>query len=57
MIDYQEKFETMTIECEKCSFITDYEGTWKDCVAEAKEDGWRFRKVDEEWQHLCPNCK
>lgn len=57
MIDYQEKFETMTIECEKCSFITDYEGIWKDCVAEAKEDGWRFRKVDEEWQHFCSDCK
>lgn len=57
MTEYEKDLELMTMECDGCSFASSFEGDWKDCIAEAKEEGWRIVKVGEEWRHYCEDCK
>ena len=46
------------IECDSCTGI--FEGAeraeFKDVWAAAKRDGWRTRKIGNEWVHGCPKC-
>lgn len=57
MIEYEEDMEQMTMECDLCSFASTFDGTWSDCIAEAKKEGWRVVKVGGEWRHYCEDCK
>jgi hypothetical protein len=45
------------IECDSCEKTftldtDDFDTTW----SAAKRDGWRTRKIGEEWVHGCPKC-
>lgn len=47
----------LVFECDSCSEIfeadtDDFAEAW----AEAKREGWRSRKIANEWLHGCPTC-
>ena len=55
MIDRQHG--NVIIECDSCEATftlddDDFNETW----AAAKLNGWRVRKIGEEWVHGCPKC-
>ena len=56
MIDRQG--QRILIECDTCSEV--FEGAeraqWPEVWAAAKADGWRSRKIGEEWVHGCQRC-
>lgn len=56
MIDRQ--YGRVVIACDSCDAT--FEGETDDefavVWAEAKRDGWRTRKIVDEWLHGCPRC-
>lgn len=56
MIDRQGN--RILIECDSCDEVFDgAEGAEFTAVwPEAKRDGWRSRKIDDQWVHGCPKC-
>jgi hypothetical protein len=44
-------------ECDECGSEV-YGGTTEflDFIQELKNDGWRIRKVEGEWEHYCEAC-
>lgn len=56
MIDRQ--FDRILIGCDSCDAVFDgdkgaeFEAVW----ASAKDEGWRTRKIANEWLHGCPKC-
>jgi hypothetical protein len=56
MIDRQGS--KVLIECDSCDevFSGDEDAEFKDVWAAAKRDGWRTRKVGNDWVHGCPKC-
>ncbi|MFA5999348.1 MAG: hypothetical protein WC783_00005 [Candidatus Paceibacterota bacterium] len=57
MIEYNNRKEEGTITCDTCGECAYFEGSFQDCIDEAKSDGWRIY-MDEcnEWMHECPVC-
>ncbi len=51
-------YGTMYFECDLCGEISEAEGSFHDCIAQAKEDGWIvYLAEDDIWTHLCSaNC-
>ncbi len=44
-------------ECNECG--AEYPGgtlEWGQFIMDLKDEGWRFRKVNDEWEHRCPDC-
>jgi len=57
MIERNYPFENYTAFCDRCSFDKFFDfSTWNEVIQEMKNDGWRIRKVDGDWEHLCPTC-
>ena len=56
MIDRQG--HKILIECDSCSevFTGEEDQEFAEVWAEAKRDGWRTRKIAEEWVHGCRKC-
>lgn len=56
MIDRQ--FNRIVIECDSCDelFSGDVGEEFEIVWAEAKREGWRTRKIANEWLHGCPRC-
>lgn len=56
MIDRQGN--RVQIECDSCSDVfsgqedDEFAAVW----AEAKREGWRTKKIGDEWVHGCPKC-
>lgn len=46
------------IECDSCDevFEGDEGAEWSVVWPEAQRDGWRSRKIANEWLHGCPKC-
>lgn len=43
--------------CDHCGEVFDGQsGEWNEVWPEAKDAGWKSQKVEEEWQHRCPDC-
>ncbi len=40
--------------CEEAGGVTD---DFRAFVDELKAMGWLIRKEDDEWQHICPDCR
>lgn len=57
MIEYDNDDETMTMTCDARGCIEDVEleGSFQDCVDQAKQLGWKIKNVDGEWLHFCPD--
>lgn len=60
MIDYQYYEHVMIMSCDNdiCDEQSVFIGTFKESIAEAKEEGWKvFKKNTDEWGHICPFCR
>ena len=58
MIDYIHRTSTMTLECDICGEEAEFNGDWKYCIIEAKENGWIIIKKKGVFHHYCyENCK
>lgn len=57
MIEFDNKFETMDIDCDNCSYSEQFEGSYLDCIATAKENDWLIRKSGDEYLHYCSDCR
>lgn len=47
------------IECDSCSEVFDGENgeEFSEVWRHAKEEGWRTKKIGEEWVHGCGKCR
>jgi Fe2+ or Zn2+ uptake regulation protein len=52
-IDYINKSDHMTMECDICGTVDEFDGTWQDCMNIAKRDGWKIKMHNDEWYHFC----
>ncbi|MCK5613776.1 hypothetical protein KAR91_68560 [Candidatus Pacearchaeota archaeon] len=52
-IDYINRTATMTIECDICGEIAEFDGDYKYCITEAKRNGWIVKKHLGDWYHFC----
>lgn len=46
-------------ECNECGH-EEYGGVTEDFhefLAQLKDEGWKIRKDEDEWQHICPDCQ
>jgi hypothetical protein len=57
MIDRQGN--RIVLECDSCeeTFEGDEDAEWADVWAEAKREGWRAKKIGDEWVHGCGKCR
>lgn len=45
------------VNCDYCSTYTEYSvENWADLIENMKHDGWKIRKIDDEWKHACSKC-
>ena len=45
------------MECDFCSEYIDLDtDDFQEAIDMAKDYGWKIRKVDGEWVHVCPAC-
>lgn len=47
----------VVFECDQCGEVlegvtSDFNSAW----TRAKREGWRARKIGEDWEHRCPRC-
>lgn len=56
MVEYDESLEEMMMFCdeEHCEGEIMIHGSWKDCIYEAKQRGWKILHKNEEFTHSCP---
>lgn len=44
----------MYFECDNCGSEAEFYGTWRECVNQAKEIGWKvFKNEHNQWVHMC----
>ena len=45
--------------CDVCGDATAGEGwqTFQEAVQHKRDNGWRWRKIDGEWEDICPECQ
>ena len=61
MIDTQ--FDRIVIECDACDSVFDSGAEdcgsleWAVVWPVAKREGWKARRIAEEWMQFCPRCK
>lgn len=48
----------MTYECDNdgCFEKSEFYGAFVECVQEAKQEGWKAHRHEDEWYHECPLC-
>lgn len=46
-----------TAVCDCCGDILPAESDFYDAVNAKKDAGWKSRKIDGEWNDLCPSCQ
>lgn len=45
------------VSCDYCSYDAEASADdWADLIAGLKDEGWKIRKMDNEWKHKCPEC-
>ena len=45
------------VSCDLCGDGDDFEsGDFYGCVQDMKDEGWKIRKVGNDWEHICPEC-
>lgn len=60
MTEYDNYCHEMTMQCDNkdCWEESVFIGSFRECIIEAKEEGWRiYKNEDDEWCHICPFCK
>lgn len=43
--------------CDGCDDTLIDGATWREAVEAVNSNDWKFKKVDGEWEHCCPNCQ
>lgn len=58
MIDYDYENSMMIMDCDVCGQQdSTFFGDFRECIREAKEEGWKIKKIGEDdWHHTCPFC-
>lgn len=63
MLDFDNIFGTISASCDRsgCNYTEDFEGFDGHCdlentIKEMKENGWKNRYVNGDWEHICPGC-
>jgi hypothetical protein len=48
----------IVLECDSCDevFEGEEDAEWAEVWSEAKRQGWRSKKIADEWVHGCPRC-
>lgn len=46
---------SLTLICDECAREATFTGSWKLCMAQARQLGWMIVKEDD-WKHYCPTC-
>ena len=50
--------QLVTFYCDRCDEEFSCAGSFKDVWEEAKGEGWRtFKNDEDEWEHRCPECR
>lgn len=54
----EKEFFGFVINCDECSnyLNCDVYEDFGGAIQMAKDEGWKIRKIDGEWQHFCPVC-
>jgi hypothetical protein len=48
----------ITFECDGCDeTLPIRDDGWDAAMAEFRDQGWKAEKVQDEWLHLCPDCR
>ena len=56
MID--KEYGKFFINCDICGTTHRYKfNSFNEAKTEADSDGWKFKKVDGEWESYCPDCQ
>ena len=53
MFDYTNDLESGEMICDYCDTTREYDGSFTECIEEAKEDGWIIKKKKDEWFNFC----
>ena len=56
MVEYDNDFDQMELTCDGCGDSESFDGSWQECIDEAKENGWRIFKSGGDWHHYCSLC-
>lgn len=57
MFQYDNDFHEGTITCDTCGDEENLNGSFQQCIADAKDSGWKSHKDgNDEWVHTCPLC-
>jgi len=43
--------------CDECLCSIDCTGTFQQTMDYIRDEGWKSRKIDDEWAHVCPDCQ
>lgn len=57
MITYDNSNRSMEMGCDTCGEFSNFYGSFQECIAESKEEGWMIFKNNLEWEHYCPECR
>jgi len=52
-VDYIRRTETLSIECDHCGSIDTFEGSFPECVEQAKDHAWIIFKDGFNFVHFC----
>ncbi len=48
----------ISFECDACGETLDtHDDDWNVAWSMAKREGWRSKKVNDQWEHSCPECE
>lgn len=56
MIEYFKQDRSMEMICDTCQDISTFYGEFPTCIKEAREEGWKNYKLDDQWVNTCPMC-
>ena len=58
MIERDTDDDTFEVSCSFCNEYTfvDTDGDWATMLEDIKQDGWKIRKINDDWKHMCPAC-
>mgnify|MGYP001619305422 CR=1 FL=1 len=52
----KEAREEFTASCDHCSYIDTFFGDFMEVIEKMKDEGWKIFKIDNDWDHSCPDC-
>ncbi|GAF95204.1 unnamed protein product [marine sediment metagenome] len=50
---YIKQEKKMEFTCDACPSSDEYKGSWRKCINQAKNGGWKITKDGDNWHHAC----